>query len=73
MEVLNGGEFTKKLSNEFFEISSNFVKQESNKYLLSVIVKVKQDLILEKDESKMTDFVNLLDDINKLKLNYKTL
>ncbi len=73
VEVLNADDFLKKTSNDYFEISSNLVKQEDTKYLLSVIIKVKQDMIPEKDAIKIMDFVAMLDVINHFKLNYKTL
>jgi hypothetical protein len=73
VEILNQEDFTKKLSNDYFEITSNLVKQDTDKFLLSVIVKIKQDMIPEKDVSRITDFVSVLDELNKLKLNYKTL
>lgn len=73
VEIMNSDAFSRKLSNEYFEIASSLVKQETNKYLLSVIVKVKQDMVPEKDGIKLVEFVNMLDDINRLKLNYKVL
>jgi hypothetical protein len=73
VEILNTVDLTKRLSNEYFEISSNLVKQENTKYLLSVIVKIKQDIIPEKNGYKLSEFVKLLDEINNFKLNYKIL
>lgn len=73
VEITNADDFIKKLGNEYFEITSNLVKQEEKKYLLSVIVKVKQDTIAEKDAMKIMDFVSMLDHLNTLKLNYKIL
>jgi hypothetical protein len=73
IEILNQNDFSKKLSNEYFEISCNLVKQENNTCLLSIIVKVKQDMIPVKDASKVLEFVNMLDEINHVRLNYKTL
>ncbi|MBK7667115.1 MAG: hypothetical protein IPJ32_07005 [Sphingobacteriaceae bacterium] len=73
VEILNAENFTKKLSNEYFEVTSNVVKQGEDKFLLSVIVKVKKEMISEKDASKIIEFVSILDEINHLKLNYKIL
>jgi hypothetical protein len=72
-EIINSSSFTKKIINEYFELSSNLTKQESNKFLLSIIVKVKQDIIPKKDADKFMDFITALEDLNNLKLNYKIL
>jgi hypothetical protein len=73
IDVININEFSKKIGNEYFEVSSNLVKQDSNKYLLSVTVKVKREMIPAKDGTKIVEFVNVLDEINKLKLNFRIL
>lgn len=73
VEIVNMDDFAKKISNEYFEINSNLVKQEVNKYLLSVVIKVKQEVLPHKEAQKMIDFVSILDAINQLKLNYKVL
>lgn len=73
VEVVNLDDFAKKMMNEYFEITSNLVKQDGNKYLLSVIVKVKQDMVPEKDAVRIMDFVSVLDVINNFKIQYKTL
>ncbi|HWY10623.1 MAG TPA: hypothetical protein VN026_04815 [Bacteroidia bacterium] len=73
VELLNADDFSKKMNNDYFEINSNLVKQDDTKYLLSVMIKVKQDMIPEKDAMRIMDFVAMLDVINHFKLNYKTL
>jgi len=73
VEVTNIESLNKKLINEYFEVSCTFAKQEDTKCLLSVIVKLKQDMIPAKDASKIWEFVSMLDEINHLKINYKIL
>jgi hypothetical protein len=73
VEVTNAEGFTQKLSNEFFEISSNLVKQDANKYLLSVVIKVKQEKLQVEHGAKLLEFTGLLDQLNNSKLSYRIL
>ncbi len=71
IEITNANELTKNLSNDYFEVNSNLVKEEGNNYLLNVMVKVKQKALPEKDGAKLLEFVNTLDEINNFKLQLK--
>jgi hypothetical protein len=69
-EVSNAEEFNKKLSNDFFEVSSILNKQDENKYLLTVSVKAKQYILPEEKTGYLTEYLNLLSQINSLKLKF---
>ncbi|MES2761247.1 MAG: hypothetical protein V4677_03530 [Bacteroidota bacterium] len=69
-EISNMDDFNKKLSNDFFEVSSIINKQENNKYLLTVSTKAKQYLLPEEKSEYLTEYLNLLSEINSLKLKY---
>lgn len=69
-EVSNAEEFNKKLSNDFFEANSILNKQDGNKYLLTVSVKAKQYILPEEKIGYLTEYLNLLSQINSLKLKF---
>ncbi len=69
-DIKNITDFNTSWSNDFFEINSNLIKKEENVYLLSVIVKVKQDLLPLKDAHYLTEFVSRLHTLNHLKIDY---
>jgi len=68
--ILNLEEFNKKITNDFFEVSSNINKQEDNKYLFTVSAKAKQYLLPEDKVNYLTEYLDLLSQINNLKLKY---
>ena len=69
-DIMNADDFSKKLSNDFFEGSSILSKQESNKYLLTVSVKAKQYVLPEEKTIYLKEFIDLLSQINSLKLKF---
>ncbi len=69
-EVINIDEFNKKLSNDFFDVNSSLTKQENNKYLLTVTTKAKQYILPEEKSNYLTEYLNLLSQINSLKLKF---
>ncbi|MGZ3883244.1 MAG: hypothetical protein ACXVPQ_00705 [Bacteroidia bacterium] len=71
-EITNPEDFSKKLSNDYFEVSSSLVKQEDAKYLLNITVKVKQVVIPQRDGTKLVEFAEMLDQINNFKLQLKS-
>jgi hypothetical protein len=73
VDVLNLELFNKKFSNEFFEVTSNLVKQSEHAYLLSVSVKCKKDLIPYQNRSLLFEMASIMDQMNNLKLQYKAL
>ncbi len=72
VEITNLEKLTKNINNTYFEVSSILAKQENNSYLLSVTVKVKQNIISQKDGDKLIEFVNALDEINNFELQLKS-
>ena len=72
VEITNLERLTKNINNAYFEVSSSLVKQEENSYLLSVTVKIKQNIIPQKDGDKLIEFVNALDEINNFELQLKS-
>lgn len=73
VDVLNTEALTKKLSNEYFEIISFLNKQDASKYLFTVSIKCKKDVIPQNAKAMLTEFAAVLDELNNLKLNYKIL
>ena len=71
VEILNVSAFTKSIQNNYFELSSNFVKQNESTYLLNVIVKVKQSVLPEKEGQLLVEFTEALDYLNNLSILYK--
>ncbi len=70
--IANTDSFSKTLSNDIFEISSSITKQSDNTYLLSLTTKVKQYIIPAQKFNNLTEYVDLLNELNstKLKLSY---
>lgn len=69
-EVINIEAFNKKLNNDFFDVSSTLNKQENNKYLLTVSTKAKQYVLPEEKTNYLIEYLNLLSEINTLKLKF---
>lgn len=69
-DITNLEEFNKKLHNDFFEVSSILNKQENNKYLLTLSTKAKQYVLPEEKTNYLIEYLNLLSQINLLKLKY---
>lgn len=63
--IENISEFTKSINNKYFELNSNLVKQSESSYLLSLNVKVKQEVIPKEDGQLLLDLVKELDSLNK--------
>lgn len=70
-KVLNEDELTKNLNNDYFEVISNIAKKDTNRYLVSVSVKIKKYFLPKKEGKRLVEFVNLLDEINHFKLLLK--
>jgi hypothetical protein len=70
VNILNLDDFNKSLNNDIFEINSSINKQENNKYLLTVTTKAKQYVLPEDKSNYLTEYLNLLAQINSLKLKY---
>jgi hypothetical protein len=70
--VENEADFKKNLNNKYFEIISNLVKQGDNSYLLSVTVKIKQEILPVADGQLLLDFVNELESLNNAVLRLKS-
>jgi hypothetical protein len=68
--ILNTDEFNKKLNNDFFEINSAITKQDNTKYLLTVTTKAKQYVLPENKSNYLTEYLDLLNQLNSLKLKY---
>jgi hypothetical protein len=71
-EIINSSELNKNLNNDYFEVISNIEKKNESDYLLNVSIKVKKNIIPEKDGQKLMEFVNMLDEINNYKLLLRT-
>jgi len=71
VEITNTDDLKKNLINDYFEVTSSIIKEEGNNYLLSIIIKVKQSIIPQKDGSKLIEFVNALDEINNFQIQLK--
>ncbi|MGZ6542807.1 MAG: hypothetical protein ACXVDQ_12405 [Bacteroidia bacterium] len=71
IEIANGQDLNKTISNDYFEIKSYFNKQDENKYLMNLTVKVKKNIVPEKDCIKLLEFVSMLDEINNFKVQLK--
>jgi hypothetical protein len=69
--VDNAASFQKSLNNKYFEVTSHLVKQTESSYLLSVSVKVKQEVLPVKEGQLLLDFVNTLDELNNMVIQYK--
>jgi hypothetical protein len=70
-EILNVNDFTRSISNNYFELSSKLLKQTETSYLLSVIVKVKQPVIPLNEGETLVDFASNLEQLNNLVLKLK--
>lgn len=68
--ITNITEFSKALSNEYFDISASISKQDENKYLLTLITKVKQYMIPELKMNYLTNYTEELNKINKFKIKF---
>jgi hypothetical protein len=71
VEIENLSEFTHSLNNKYFEISSAMVKQDEASYLLSVTVKVKQEMLPKEDGHLLITFIKELDQINNANVKLK--
>jgi hypothetical protein len=71
VEILNVSDCNKSLNNKYFEITSNLVKQSESAYLLSVSVKVKQEMLPKEEGQLLLDFVNQLHALNNTLLRLK--
>lgn len=71
VDIINSTDYNKFLSNSYFEINSNLVKQNETSYLLSIIVKVKQDVLPKTEGQLLLDFVDELHKLNSGVLKLK--
>jgi hypothetical protein len=71
VEIENLADFTHSLNNKYFEISSGMVKQDESNYLLSVTVKVKQELLPKEEGNLLLAFINELNQINNATVKLK--
>jgi hypothetical protein len=71
VSIENAEKFKKSINNKYFELNSNLVKQDESNYLLSVSVKIKQEILPVADGQLLLDFVKELDELNHavIKLN----
>lgn len=66
--IENESAATKALNNKYFELNSKITKQSDTSYLLSVMVKMKQEMIPKEDGQLLLDFIKELDELNSLSL-----
>ncbi|MEO8761094.1 MAG: hypothetical protein ABI388_07340 [Bacteroidia bacterium] len=71
VEITNIENLNKKVENNYFEATSSFTKQEDSTYLLNVRIKVKQPVVPQKEGDKLTEFVNVLNEINNFVIEFK--
>lgn len=70
IEIKNLNDFDKSFSNDYFELNSKLIKQEGNNYLLHVSSKVKQSILPKKDGHYLIEYIELLNQLNHLKIQY---
>lgn len=73
VELLNAAEFGKKVSNEFFDLDCEIMKNSETNYLLKVRVGVKKRRLPAKNGQMLTDMITALDQVNAFNLNYRKL
>ncbi|HRG38531.1 MAG TPA: hypothetical protein PK289_08370, partial [Bacteroidia bacterium] len=71
IEISNIDAFSKNINNTYFDLSSKLVKQSDASYLLSVIIKVKKDVVPENDGQKLVELANNLEELNGMVLKLK--
>ncbi|MBC7695424.1 MAG: hypothetical protein H7141_08275 [Burkholderiales bacterium] len=66
--IVNMADFITTITNEFFEINTNIIRQDDSKYLLTVNTKAKQYLLPEAKVNYLKDYTEQLGKINSFKL-----
>jgi hypothetical protein len=69
--ITNETDFNKSIQNTYFDLSSKLIKQSETTYLLSVMVKVKEPILLKEDGKLLIDFVEELDVLNHFAIKIK--
>jgi len=72
-EITNADAFTKKMTNEYFDLQSAIQKQENGNYLLSVRFQVKQPCLKVKDVSLLEEQLTALEELNNFSCQIKAL
>lgn len=70
-DITNIDAFSKSIHNSYFDVSSKLTKQTETSYLLSVSIKVKEQVLSQADGQLLLDFVNDLDNINNMTMQIK--
>lgn len=71
VSISNINDFTKKISNNYFELESGIVQNEGNSYLLKLNLQVKKNYIPYTEISLLTAFIEELEKINNFKLELR--
>lgn len=71
VEIINLSAFTKKTSNDYFELDSEIIKNSDSNYLLKVKLAVKQQKLPVENNLLLTELVQQLEELNSFTLSLK--